>query len=493
MDYENQSKGVEAPKLKLNIGRTIIIGLAFMSICLFWDIYDSYMPLFLANFPIFGEGDSGKLLTGVIMAMDNIVALVLLPFMGRFSDNYPKIFARHPKLLKLGKRMPFIVVGTLLSVLFLMLVTLGHEAQSLPLLLVATGFLLISISLYRSPAVALMPDVTPKPIRSKANAIINIMGVVGGLISMALSMFIKKTVEIEVNGENVQRLAYGINNWIIMGTVGFLMILAVVIMLIKVRENKFVEQKHEIMQELGIAEDDEDLSEKERKQLEAQEGGRLKKLGLTKAQFVSLILLLSAAFMWYMAYNGSKTFYSLFYTEYLNQDKFELPLIIGQAAGFISFIPASMIGSKIGRKKTVLLGILICALGFALGTVMVFTLDRNNPNNASLFNIIMIICFIFVGSGWATINVHSYVMSVEMATKHNTGAFTGLYYTFTMAAQVLTPILVGFLADVSFKLLFPYALLFMLLAFCLMLFVRHGNAKVVLPKDKLELLADNDD
>ncbi|HEY8423439.1 MAG TPA: MFS transporter [Clostridia bacterium] len=478
-------KGQQA--LRLNIGRTILIGLAFMSICLFWEVYDAVMPLFLKNFPVFANN---KTLVGVIMALDNLLALFLLPYMGKLSDDFPKIFKNHPKLLKLGKRIPFIVVGTVLAAITLMLVTLGHETQNLVLMLSATGFLLVSMSLYRSPAVALMPDLTPKPLRSGANAIINIMGVVGGLLSLGLTRaFLKTRTEI-IDGFEVKFVDYGAQNWLLMICLAGLMLFSVFILVLTIRENKLLEEKQKLLADLGVVEDEDTLPEQEQNKTENKKGGRLKNLGLTKSELVSLLLLLTAAFLWYMAYNGAKTFYSTFYYEFLGRENFQLPLIIGQLAGFIAFIPAGLLGSVIGRRNTILVGLGTCIFGFILACVMVFTVPRDS---VALVNIFMICVFIFVGIGWATINVHSYVMSVEMANKHNTGAFTGLYYSFTMTAQMLTPILVGAITDLSnsFKYMFPYSLILMVLAFIIMLFVRHGNAKP-LKKSAIEMLGSED-
>lgn len=477
-----------APTLKLNIGRTFLIGLAFMSICLFWEIYDGVMPLFLRNFPIFLNN---KTLMGIVMALDNLLALFLLPYIGKLSDNLPNL-VKNQKYLRFGKRMPFIVVGTVLAVIFLMFVTLGHETQNLALMLTATVFLLLSMSLYRSPAVALMPDVTPKPLRGKANAIINIMGLVGGVLALAFTKLIKTRTEI-IDDKKVKFIDFGFQNWQLMIVVAATMLLAILVLVLVIRENKLLEEKQKLLSDLGVVEDEENLSEEERKAIEKKEGGRFKKLGLTKAQLISLLLLLTAAFLWYMAYNGAKTFYTTFYYEHLGREDFQMPLIVGQAAGFLAFIPAGLLGSKIGRKNTVLIGLGFCILGFLFGSIAFTFFSDSLIQNDALVNLFMILIFAFVGIGWATINVHSYVMSVEMANKHNTGAFTGLYYSFTMTAQMLTPILVGAITDLSntLKYMFPYSLGLMILALVAMLFVRHGNSKP-LKQSAIELLGQDD-
>ncbi|HEY8443327.1 MAG TPA: MFS transporter [Clostridia bacterium] len=470
-----------APTLKLNIGRTFLIGLAFMSISLFWEIYDAVMPLFLRNFPIFVKS---KTLMSIIMALDNLLALFLLPYIGRLSDNLPNL-VKNQKYLKYGKRIPFIVVGTVLAVIFMMFVTLGHETQNLALMLTATVFLLISMSLYRSPAVALMPDLTPKPLRSKANAIINIMGLVGGVLAVIFTgIFLKTRTEL-IDQRKVKFIDFGLQNWWLMIVVAATMLVAIIVLVLCIRENKLLEEKQKLLSDLGVEEDE----PAEEASLE-KKGGLLKKLELTKPQLISLLLLLSAAFFWYMAYNGAKTFYTTFYFEYLGREDFQLPLIIGQLAGFFAFVPAGLLCGKIGRKNTVLVGIGSCIIGFVLGTIMAFTVPQDNDK---LINLFMILAFLFVGIGWATINVPAYVMSVEMAKKHNTGVFTGLYYSFTMTAQMITPILIGAITDLSSTLqyMFPYSLGLMLLALVAMLFVRHGNSKP-LKQSAIELLGQED-
>ena len=174
--------------MKLNYKRTMLVGLAFLSICTFWQMYDFTVPLVLKN--TYGLNDTWA---GVVMAMDNVLALFLLPYFGALSDRCKA---------KMGRRMPFILLGTFLAVLFTVSLPAVIGMNSLPVFLVVLGLLLISMGLYRSPAVALMPDVTPKPLRSKGNAVINLMGTVGGMLTLALNNVAIRHIVAE-NGETV--------------------------------------------------------------------------------------------------------------------------------------------------------------------------------------------------------------------------------------------------------------------------------------------------
>lgn len=442
--------------LKLNVGRTIMVGLAFFTVTMFWQVYDSLMPLFLLDF---GFSYAAR---GIVMALDNVLALVLLPFMGLLSDRFPNKL-RH----KFGRRIPFIVCGSVLAAAMFLLVNFAHNQRMLALMLVTTAFVLVFMCMYRTPAVALMPDVTPKQIRSQANTVINIMGTVGGFITLVLMTFlVKKTDGLDTDGTAIKILTG--NNWVLIALIAALMIAAAVIMVFKVKENKLVEEKKAYLESLGLSEDD-DLDDEDK----PKEKGATRKMlkSLSRAQIVSLFLLLASVFLWYMAYNAVTSHFSAFAWNVLNLDSFTVPLMIAQIAAFIMFVPASLIGKKIGRKSTVLIGIICMFAGLAMSSVLIFTASEK------VVQIAMYPAFVLVGAGWATINVHSYVMSVEMASKHNTGVFTGLYYTFAMGAQAITPFLAGLVMDhIDARGLLVYSAVFVALAFVTMAFVRHGNA-----------------
>lgn len=435
-------------KLKLNVKRTVMVGLAFFTISMFWQVYDNLMPLFLMDF-----GFSAPV-RGLIMALDNVLAVVLLPFMGILSDKFPMKLRN-----KVGRRIPFIVCGSVMAAVTFVLVNHAHNTRSLALMLVSTAFVLVFMCLYRTPAVALMPDVTPKPIRSSANAVINVMGTVGGVVTLIMMELLLKTAEAPDGTLYVTG-----NNWALVIAIVSFMVLASIVMAIKVKENKFAEESRAIMERLQILEDE--APEQSKK-------GSLKSVlgSLDGAQKKSLLFILLSVFTWYMAYNALATHFSAFSLEVLKK-KFTLPLLVANAAAFVMFVPSVEIGKRLGRKKTVMLGIVMMSAGLAFAGVFLLA-----GASAKALEIAMYPTFVCVGGGWATINVHSYTMSVEMASESTTGTYTGLYYAFSMAAQIVTPYLSGLVIEhISMKMLIPYALAFMVIAFFTMLPVRHGNA-----------------
>ena len=423
--------------MKLDNKRTITIGFAFLAISAFWQMYDNIIPLILKYF--FNIGDT---LSGGIMAMDNIFALIMLPVFGAWSDK-----VNH----KRGKRTPFILVGTVIAVAAMLLLPLAANSRNLVMFVTALFVTLFAMSTFRSPAVSLMPDVTPKPLRSKANAIINLMGAIGVICALALIMFLVG----EGKTPNYEPLFIAI---------AAIMVISLVIILTKVDENKFVAERIAKEKEWGI-EDEEEITD---------ENGNTT---LPKPVKRSLIFLLLSVAFWYMAYNAVTTAFSKYATEMWGMEGggFAGALMIASVGALLSFIPVGIISSKIGRKKVILFGVLLLAASFFCGCLF------KTPN----FGVNIV--FLLVGMAWASINVNSYPMVVEMCKGSDIGKFTGMYYTFSMAAQVLTPILSGFfLEHVGYWTLFPYATVFAVIAFCTILNVKHGDSKPEPPKGKLE-------
>ena len=423
--------------MKLDNRRTITIGFAFLAISAFWQTYDNIIPLILKYF--FNIGDT---ISGGIMALDNIFALIMLPVFGAWSDK-----VNH----KRGKRTPFIFVGTVIAVAAMLLLPLAANSRNLVMFVTALFVTLFAMSTFRSPAVSLMPDVTPKPLRSKANAIINLMGAIGVICALALIMFLVG----EGKTPNYEPLFIAI---------AAIMVISLVIILTKVDENKFVAERIAKEKEWGI-EDEEEITD---------ENGNTT---LPKPVKRSLIFLLLSVAFWYMAYNAVTTAFSKYATEMWGMEGggFAGALMIASVGALLSFIPVGIISSKIGRKKVILFGVLLLAASFFCGCLF------KTPN----FGVNIV--FLLVGMAWASINVNSYPMVVEMCKGSDIGKFTGMYYTFSMAAQVLTPILSGFfLEHVGYWTLFPYATVFAVIAFCTMLNVKHGDSKPEPPKGKLE-------
>ncbi len=424
--------------MRLNYKRTFFVGLAFLSICAFWQMYDNVIPLMLKN--TFGLGET---VTGVLMALDNILALFLLPLFGTFSDkvNTP-----------LGKRTPFIIAGTVVAVISMTLLPLANKSGNMVLFLVFLGIVLVAMGSYRSPAVALMPDLTPKPLRSKANSVINLMGAIGGVYTLIMIKLL---------------MSEGTDYKALFASVAAIMVIAVILLVIIIRENKL---SKEIDLEAGAIHNQETAAEA---QVDPEEAAA----GMPKAVRRSFLFLLASIFLWFTAYNAVTTAYSR-YTEQiwgLKTGGFADSLLFATIAAIFSYIPIGIIASIVGRKKTILAGILMMTGSYLCGAL--FT------SYSPWINVV----FAFTGIGWAAINVNSYPMVVEMCKGSDIGKYTGLYYTFSMSAQVLTPILSGSLLEfVSYKTLFPYALLFSVASLCTMLQVKHGDSRPVRRKDMIE-------
>ncbi len=430
--------------MKLNNKRTILVGFAFLSICAFWQMYDNLVPKILTE--TFGIGES---VSGIIMAADNILALFLLPLFGGLSDKCTS---------KLGRRRPFILFGTLAAVVLMMALPLltdsyhtSPAAWKTICFIVGLGLLLISMGTYRSPAVALMPDVTPKPLRSKANAIINLMGALGGIIYLLVTTFLYKTTS-EVYVSYLPLFAI----------VGGIMLAALAIVMLFVNEPKLVAEQKQY-----------ELEHPEDELTQVTESGEK----LPKDVKRSLSFLLVSIALWFIGYNGVTTWFSVYASENWNMTlgQANTCLTIATAGAIVSYIPVGNVASKLGRRKTIRFGTLLLSGSFA--AAFVYTMFSH------AFSPLLYLLFVLVGLAWACINVNSLPMVVEMCSGSEVGKFTGLYYTFSMSAQIATPIVAGWLLEnVGYDTLFPYAAIFVFASFITMAFVRHGDNKVEVKK-----------
>lgn len=442
--YRNEEEKMEKnSSAKLNYTRTFFIGLAFMSICAFWQLYDNAVPKMLEQ--TFGMGETK---VGIIMAMDNILAIFLLPVFGTLSDR-----VRSP----IGRRMPFIIGGTVAAVALTVLLPFADQLKNLPLFIVTLFMLLLAMSTYRSPAVALMPDLTPKPLRSKANAVINLMGAVGGVFSLAM-IFLFKPSE---NGTYVP----------VYIALAVFMALCVAVLVITVPEKKIAAQ-------VGV------YDEKESPEQSSKEP-------LPKNVKKSLVFLLASIVLWFFAYNAVTTAFSR-YTAAVwadTTDAYSGYLMAATIFATVSYLPIGIISSKIGRKKVIMGGVVTMTAAF----IIAFFLTSVNP--------VAYVAFALVGIGWAAINVNSFPMVVEMSKGADVGRYTGIYYTCSMAAQIATPIISGALIELvsdkygdaaGYRTLFPYAAIFSALALITMAFVRHGDSRPEAKKSKLEYIGEVD-
>ena len=430
-------------ELKLNNKRTILVGLAFLSISAFWQMYDSVMTLILT-----GTFQLNETVSGAIMAADNVLALFLLPLFGAISDRTET---------RIGRRMPFILGGTAAAVVLMnLLPLLDNRYAAAPSPVTLAGFvavlalLLVAMGTYRSPAVALMPDVTPKPLRSKGNAIINLMGAVGGILYLAVAAVMYPTSRTEG--------AAHVDYQPLFLVVSLIMVAAVVVLFFTVREPKLAEENRR----LEAAHPEWDLAEDDGSGHETLPAPVKRSLGF----------LLVSISLWFIAYNGVTTWFTRYVAEVMGEGLggASTCLLVATAGAIVSYIPVGAAASRFGRKKTILFGVALLAACFLLGFVLTTVYSSIQP--------IMYLVFALVGLAWAAINVNSLPMVVEMCRGSDIGKFTGYYYTFSMAAQVVTPIAAGALISaVGYRVLFPYAACFAALAFVTMCFVRHGDVK----------------
>ncbi len=414
---------------KLNYRRTFFIGLAFLSISAFWQMYDNIIPLILQN--TFGLKET---VTGTVMAADNVLAVILLPLFGTLSDRVDTRF---------GKRIPFIVCGTVLAVIFMLMLPAADRAGNLVWFVIVLFITLLSMGLYRSPAVALMPDLTPNKLRSKANAVINLMGAVGGVYTLIMIMILVG------EGATPDYMPLFIS-------VAALMIIAVGILVVTIRENT-------LKKELAG-----DLEEGSQGKAEAKEKDTGAKTVLKPEVKRSLYFMLASIFFWFTAYNAVTTAFSRYAMVVwdIEGGGFANCLMVATVAAILSYIPIGNVAGKIGRKKTIMGGVLLMAACYGAAMFV------------DSYHLVINVAFALIGVAWAAINVNSYPMIVAMSKGADIGKFTGTYYTFSMAAQIVTPILSGvLLQNISYRTLFPYALFFSLLAFLTMTQVRHGDVK----------------
>lgn len=424
--------------MKLNYKRTILIGFAFMAILAFWQFYDQVIPYVLE--------EKFKLDTPVanaFMAADNVLAVFMLPLFGKLSDK------THTKL---GKRTPYILYGTIGSVILLCVLAYFENKVNFWGFIITLMALLVVMATYRSPAVAYMPDVTEKPLRSKGNAIINLVGYIGGIFATVLMMFMLKSETVVINGEEKKIYASNQSFTPVFLIIAGFMLVAVLVMVFTVKENK-------VLAETNIKDEGEEETSKGTK--------------LSKPVIASLVLVLLSVFLWYTAYNGVTTAFSRYCIKIWNIDlgASSMFLTVATVAAIAAFVPLGFLSSKIGRKKAVLFGILLMTICY---TVAIFVSAQTATQNPW----IMYVMFGIIGIGWASINVNSFPMVVEMCTGSDVGKYTGYYYTFSMAAQIVTPLLSGmFIKWWGYEILFPYAVIFSAASFITMCFVRHGDSK----------------
>ena len=500
--------------MKLKYNRIVMVSMAFFLIQLFWQCYDTLIPKILTD--KFGMSQT---LSGVFMALDNMLALFLLPLFGSISDKCKSRF---------GKRTPFIVIGTVLACVMFVSLSFADNWQITNIDGVANGdrqavlselynsdlgkatdaihdryateeeflelqvyeikdgketsaytaefkelviparqayawqrtvtnpgpmiifvvlllFTLISMSIFRSPAVALMPDITPKPLRSKANAVVNMLGGIAGALVLGMGILFGTD-----SGKN-SLMSYTV----FFSVVAALMMIALIIFVFTVKEKKWADEAAVVSQKYGITDED--------KEEAARHGDR----HLSAGELRSLILILLSVAFWYIGYNSVTSKYSVYAPQVLGIG-FNTTLLIAMVVAFVAFIPVAIMSSKLGRKKTILVGVSMLGLSFFVASFI----------RAGAPEWLMYLFFGIAGIGWAAINVNSFPMVVELATGSDVGRYTGLYYTASMAAQAVAPVLGGMFLDwIGMEAMFPFGFAAVAVSFVTMIFVKHGDSK----------------
>jgi len=412
--------------MKLNYGKTFLLGFGFFGVSVIWGVYNAFVPLFLAN--KFGLAPAW---IGFFMTLDNIAALLIQPPVGAWSDKL-----RTP----LGRRMPFILIGAPVGAVVFGLIPL---AAVLPLFVACTSTLLLSMAFWRTPVVALMPDITPSKFRSQANGIINFMGGVGAIISF-------------LGGSVLYKMNPSFPFWMGSG----LVIISSILLFIFIKEPKVYED------------------------VEKQPGMIASLQSVLKDPDKSALRILSAIFFWFIGYSAIEAFFSLYANKYLGLEEADGARLLGQLSViFVIFaLPAGYIGAKIGRKVTISLGLLImiaCTASMYFTPPAILTIVLTKLPVLGVVPVVGAILML-AGAGWALININSLPMVVDMTTEARIGTYTGLYYLFSTLSAIVGPNMNGWivqLSNLNYNAIMIVSPVLMLVALILMLGVRRGEAK----------------
>ena len=510
---EKKAGSQKSDTLRLDYKRTILVGFAFFGIMCFWEVYDYIMPLILNT--RFGLNSWQY---GLIMGLDNLLAIFLLPLFGTLSDKSVNA--------KMGRRTKFVFWGSIAAAVAIIILAVFEYLQfnnimhagydrvadlikynsSLEDLIVGAGFdlntdyatlmasnnadilsaikqaqinmgaqvakdhvwilvmfiialllLLVAMASWRSPAVSLMPDVTPKPLRSQANALITFMGGAGGLVAIVL-------YKIFANKETKNYL------WLFIA-VAVVLLLTLLVYMLTVQDKKFVKLREEEEEKYQVVDEE-----------EAEGSDKL-----PKAKLVSLFLILMTVFLWFMGYNAVKSHLSTYATQTLlfGQGYVGTISILNGAGGAIALLPVALLANKLGRKKTVIIGIVVAVLAFIPCYFMQAT--------TKYVNVLFPICFLLAGFGMVCVNVNTLPMVTELSRGSTVGKYTGYYYAFSMSAQAITPAFAGIFMDkINQSTVFIYAAIFIGMSVVTTIFIKHGDNKPPKKKKMLEYFSDED-
>ena len=424
--------------VEFKYSRIFLLGFGFFGISIIWALYNAYVPIFLQD-----TFHLSKTVTGFIMTIDNLFAVLLLPFLGALSDM---------TRTRLGRRKPYILLGAPSAAIMFALIPISRMYESLALFMGTIIFMNFFMALFRSPVVAFMPDITPSEKRSQANGIINFMGGLGALLAY-------------FGGKALYDMNYAYPFYL-GAAIMLLANLLVVLFVPEPGEYRVPGKKLNIRKLLA------ETSHKSFGELK----DNLKDVFASHER--SLLAILLAIFLWFIAFNSLETFFTSYAKYYLGIEESTGAFMLGLfSLSFMIFaIPAGFIGARLGRRRTITLGLIII-IGILVGAYLVG--EGQKPESSSLSDpVVMTFMGLFFvgGMGWAMVNVNSLPMVVDMTTEEKLGGYTGLYYFFSQAANLVAPPLAGaFLDLIGYRTLIPFSIAFFILAAIAMQFVRRGD------------------
>ena len=431
---------IHVQKKRMSYPQIFVLGFGFFGVSLIWALYNAFVPIFLKSFAI------SSMLIGFIMTFDNILAVVLQPYIGFLSDS---------TRTRIGKRKPFILIGAPLGALFFMAIPFAKLTNIFWLILVII-IMNIAMAIFRSPVIALMPDIVPSRDRSKANGVINFMGGFGSLLAFFIG-----------------GILFDLSDSLPFLAGGLALLVSSFLVLTFIREPIVIE--------------------KDIKKEKVNFTGSFKTLitslkNLFKEDDKSLLFILLAIFFWFCGFGTLETFFTIYGTQYLEVTAGSAAIALGLfSLMFMIFaIPAGFIGNKIGRKKTIMIGLfilIICLFSVSMITINHTSVALNMldevykiPRTAEFLTIQIFL--VIAGIGWGCININSLPMVVDMVTEDKVGGHTGMYYFFSMMASIVAPPLVGAVIDVlSYPSMIKFSVLAFLAALVCILFVTKGEAE----------------
>lgn len=414
-----------------NYKKLFLLGFGFFGISIVWPLYNAYVPIFLKDFSLSSTS------IGFVMTIDNIFAIFMLPLIGVLSDQTRTRF---------GRRMPYILIGAPLGAMFFSLIPFAREMRLLWFFMLNIIFMNFFMALFRSPVIALMPDITPPKYRSQANGVINFMGGLGALLAYFA-------------GKPLYDKNYALPFWL----GALIMLIALMLVVVFIKED----EKYKIKE--GKKKKIDNVFSKSFSELKVN----LKEVFLSKEK--SLLMILLSILFWFIGYNALETFFTSYAKFRIGISESTGAFILGFfSLTFMLFsIPAGFIGAKIGRKKTMTIGLAIVILISILSIASV-----NMINNTSLVTRLLFIYFALGGIGWGMVNVNSLPTVVDMTTEEKLGGYTGLYYFFSMSANIIAPPLAGFFIDIlGYDSLLYFSIASFFVATTTLQFVRRGDVK----------------